>query len=132
MSSQSLRAAVVLLFVFTLGGLTGVFIDRHRMAPAPVELSAEAVHNEAMSELRAVLNLDDDQMAQIHAVLTRHQEDVQRAWEALRPEVSSAMQNVHVEIADLLRPAQRGLYHEWLAQRQQESRAETTNVLPGH
>ena len=132
MSSQRLRAVVVLLFVFALGGLTGVFIDRHHFAPAPVELSAEAVHNEAMSELQTALTLDDDQVAQIHAVLARHQEEVQKAWEALRPEVQSAMQHVHVEIADLLRPAQRDLYHEWLAKRQEQSRGETTIVLPRH
>ena len=132
MSSQRLRAVVVLLFVFALGGLTGVFLDRHHFVPSPLELSAEALHNAAMSELQMALNLDDDQMAQIHAVLARHQDEVQTAWEALRPEVLSAMQNVHVEIADLLRPEQRDLYHVWLAKRLEQSDDETTIVLPRH
>ena len=136
MSNERLRALVVLGFVFALGGITGVFIDRHHLvptsAPAAIGLSGQELHNAAMSEMQAALQLDDDQMEKIHAILAANQDEVQKAWEVLRPEVQAAMQTVHGEIADLLRPEQRALYHEWLSKRQQQDDGETTIVLPRH
>jgi hypothetical protein len=132
MSSQGLRAAVVLAFVFALGALTGIFVDRHHLAPASTGLSAEAVHNAAMSELRAALDLDEEQMDQIHGILARHQDEVQQAWETLRPELQTAMQGVHFEIAELLRPDQRTRYHEWLSERQRQAGDGSVISLPRH
>ncbi len=132
MNKQGVRAVAVLVCVFVLGALTGVFVDRHHLLAPQGMSTAEMVHNEAMGELREVLDLDDRQMEQIHAVLARHQEEVQKAWEALRPEVQTAMQGVHVEIAALLRPEQRALYHDWLTERQRESHGEDSAGLPRH
>lgn len=126
MIGQRLRAGVVLLFVFALGGLSGVVLERHRSVPTPATLSAAEEHEAAMAELREVLGLDDRQVEQIHAVMAEHQVAVQQAWEQLRPEVQSAMREVHMEIARILRPEQRERYNDWVTRHHDEGEHDTT------
>ena len=120
MMGQRIRAGVVLLFVFALGALSGIVFERHRTVPTPVTLSVVEEHAAAIAELRQVLGLDDRQVAQIHAILAERQQVVQLTWEQLRPEVQSAMRQVHVEIAELLRPDQREAYHDWLTRSREQ------------
>ena len=115
--SARVRAWAVVLCVFGAGVLTGIVIERHRAAPASVTLSAEREHAAAMAELRALLELDDQQVAQIEAILSERQEIVDQMWEQLRPEVQAEMRNVHMEIAETLRPEQIARFHEWLVER---------------
>jgi len=129
MIGQRLRAAVVLAFVFALGALAGIAYDRHHSGPLPATLSAAEVHEAAMAELREAVGLDDQQIAQIHAIMAERQEVVQQAWERLRPEVVAAMSEVHAEIAELLRPEQRQAYHEWLTHRHQETEGEGALII---
>lgn len=82
-------------------------------------MAAAEAHEAVMAELREELELDDEQVEQIHAITVKHQEVVQETWEELRPEVQSAMRQVHVEIAELLRPDQRVRFHEWLMRRRE-------------
>jgi len=132
MMKQRIVAGVVLLFVFVLGALAGVFVERHHYHSVSRSegLSAEEVHAVAMAEMQKALELDAEQIEQIHAVLARHQQHVQRVWEQVRPQVQSAMHEVHAEIAELLRPEQRELYHLWLTEQSQESRDEGVGIVP--
>ena len=132
MMRQRVVAGVVLLFVFALGALAGVSIERHHyhsVSQSP-GLSAAEVHEAAMAEMQEVLGLDEEQLEQIHGVLAAHQQLVQRAWEQIRPEVSETMREVHAEIAELLRPEQRERYHEWLSRQRDESQGESVLVVP--
>jgi len=132
MMRQRIVAGVVLLFVFVLGALAGVFVERHHHHSASQSggLSAEEVHETAMAELQEVLGLDEGQIEQIHAVLAQHQQLVQHAWEQIRPGVQNAMREVHAEIAELLRPEQRERYHEWLSRQRDESQGEGVLIVP--
>jgi hypothetical protein len=125
-------AGVVLVFVFALGAFVGVFVERHHYhsVSRAQELSAAEVHEAAMAELQEVLGLDEGQIEQIHAVLARHQQLVQRAWEQVRPQVQSAMREVHAEIAELLSPEQRERYHEWLSRQGEEDEGEGDPIVP--
>jgi Spy/CpxP family protein refolding chaperone len=116
------RAAAVLLFVFALGALSGVAFERHHASrtPARTSFSPRDEHAARMAELRDYLELDDEQVARIEAVLHKHREAVHRSWQKLRPEVQSAMHDVHNEIAQLLPPSQRKRFHEWLLERHEE------------
>jgi uncharacterized membrane protein len=129
---QRVVAGVVLLFVFVLGALAGVFVERHHYHSVARSggPSAAEVHEAAMAEMHETLGLDEEQTEQIHAVLARHQQLVQRTWEQVRPEVQSAMREVHIEIAELLRPEQRERYHEWLSQQRDESQGDGVLIAP--
>ena len=130
MMGQRAWAALALLFVFTFGALVGVAYERHHSVPRPPELTAAELHEAALAELQEVLGLDEQQIEQIHAVLGGRQQLVQQAWEQVRPEVQEAMLEIHVEIAELLRPEQRALYHEWLNRQRDESRREHVLIIP--
>ena len=116
-------AALVLLSVFTLGAVAGIFVHGHLGAPLhglrPAETSTTQLHEEAMEELRATLQLSDEQVTAIESIMAHRQEIVQTMWERLRPEVQEAMQEVHEEIAALLTTEQRQRFHEWLLQQRQ-------------
>lgn len=121
MTGPSLRAGLALAAVFAAGLLTGMFVERHHggasLHPDTAQESAAA-----MAELREHLELDDEQIEQIHRLLADNQQVVDRMWEQLRPEVQEAMRQVHFEIAELLRPEQRERFHEWLKQQQERAR----------
>lgn len=121
MIGPRLRAGVVLLFVFSAGGLAGAAFDRHHHGPRPVVLSEAEQHEAAIAELRDVIGLDDQQMERVHAILAERQEVVQQMWEQLRPEVQSAMVDVHNEFAEVMRPEQRVLFEEWIQRRLDQS-----------
>lgn len=124
-----LRAGLVLLFVFSAGVLSGILIQ-HWQADQPLPaLSPLEAHQAAMTELQEVLQLDDEQMAQIHSILAENRQTVQHMWEEFRPQVHDAIQRVHLEIAELLNPDQRKRYHDWLMKRRAEHEQ---SPIPGH
>ena len=148
MIGPRVRATLVLVVVFATGGLAGVAFERHRAAfppaappstPSPSSISssissstvsttssgagaspAELVHAATMAELERELELDEKQVEQILRLLVDRQKLIQRHWEQLRPEVHAAMQEVHREIAELLRPDQVTAYHRWLQERRRQ------------
>ena len=130
MIGQRLVAGVVLASVFSLGALSGIFYDRHISGPRPTEISGAELHEAAMAELQEALGLDERQIEQIHAVLAGRQQLVQQVWEQVRPEVQNAMREIHIEIAELLRPEQRERYHEWLNRQHADSQAEGVLIIP--
>ncbi len=114
------RAGLVLLFVFAAGVLAGMFFERHHALSLHASMSPADLHAAAMVDMREALDLDDRQVEQIHAIMSERQQLVEHLWEQLRPEVQSAMREVHAEIADLLRPDQRERFHSWLAERREQ------------
>lgn len=120
MIGPRLRAGAVLASVFTLGVLTGVALERHHHVSRPsLHDDASSLHEETMAELKEVVGLDDAQVAEIETIMDKHRDMVQLAWQSLRPEVQRAMQALHVEIAETLRPEQRARFHEWLIRRRE-------------
>lgn len=115
--AAKLRAGAVLLLVFAAGVLSGVVLERQWSAPQTAELSLEEEHQASMAELVEVLQLDEQQVAQIHAILAQRHKVVEQMWEQLRPEVRKAKLEVHDEINALLRPEQRERFHQWLRER---------------
>lgn len=123
MMGPRVRAGAVLLFVFAAGVFAGLFFERHHWAPTSAAMSVAAEHEAAIAELKEVVGLDDEQVEQVHAILAERQQIVQHMWEQLRPEVQSAMRQVHNEIAELMRPDQRERFHDWLTRRREQSQA---------
>jgi len=129
MMRQRVWAGLALVFVFALGAHTGIFFERRYSVPRPLAVTAAELHEVAMAELQEVLGLDERQIEQVHAVLAGRQQLVQDAWEQVRPEVQAAMQEIHAEIAALLRPEQRQLYHEWLNRQRDQSQREHVLII---
>ena len=121
MLGPRIRAGAVLLFIFALGILAGVAYERHQAVRPLATMSAADEHEAAMAELQELLELDEDQVAQIHKILAERQQMVQRKWEQLRPEVQNAMRQVHIDIAELLHPDQRERFHDWLMRRREQN-----------
>lgn len=117
MMAARVRAAAVLLCVLGAGILLGVFVERHHFSARPAHSSAAAEHAAALADLAAYVDLDQEQMAKVHAIMSERREVVQKLWEQLRPEVQTAVRDVHEEIAEVLRPDQRRRYHDWLMRR---------------
>ena len=120
--SPRIRAGAVVAFVFAAGVLCGMLIERHRTGSIPARASVADEHAAAMAELEREVGLDDEQIERVEAILARHREIVRESWEQFRPEVQTAMRQVHVEIAEMLRPEQRARFHEWLMRRREEGR----------
>ncbi len=121
MIAPRVRAGLVLLFVFTAGGVAGMAVERHHSIQLHGALSAADEHEAALTDLRQALDLDERQTEQIHAIMAERQQIVQSMWEQLRPEVQSAMRDVHTEIAALLRPDQQARFHDWILERRDQS-----------
>ena len=123
MRGSMFRASLVLVSIFAVGVVAGVFLERlhsvsdsvTRSKPgADLGFSGAAVHAAAMSSLERALQLDREQVGQIHKVFEKHQGAVQESWEHLRPSLGIAMEKVHREVADLLNAEQRQAFHDWL------------------
>ena len=127
---QKIVAGLVLASVFSVGAVSGIFLDRHHSRPVPTDVSGAQMHDAAMAELQDVVGLDEAQLEQIHAIIAGRQELVQQVWEQVRPEVQAAMSEIHAEIGEVLRPEQRQLYHEWLLGQQSDSQNERVLIIP--
>ena len=114
MTGRGLRAGAVLLFVFAAGALVGTGLERHHVFIGPAEVSLLEENEIAVAELSAFLDLDEEQAAQINAILLDRQQLVEQMWAQFRPEVQDAMRQVHTDIAELLRPDQVERFHAWL------------------
>jgi len=90
MIGPRVRAGAVLLCVFAAGALAGTAVERHQLGRVAASVSLLGEGEVAITELRAFLDLDDEQVAQIHAILADNQHTVQLMWEQFRPEVQAA------------------------------------------
>lgn len=114
MIGPRVRAGAVLLCVFAAGALAGTGFERHNLGRVAASVSLLGENEVAISELQDFLGLDDEQAAQVQAILAENQHVVQLMWEEFRPEVQAAMRQVHMEIAALLRPEQAARFHDWI------------------
>ena len=114
MIGPRVRAGAVLLCVFAAGALAGTAFERHHIGRTAASISVMGESGVAIAELTDYLDLDEEQVAQIHAVIAANQNTVELMWEQFRPGVQDAMRDVHLEIAALLRPDQAERFHRWL------------------
>lgn len=107
-------AILGVLSIFAIGAAAGIFVDRtlHRHGASAVH--AAALHEQALSQLRDRLDLEDGQLHSIDSVLRLHQGTVDRTWETLQPQVHAAIDSVHIRIESLLRPDQREAFRTWV------------------
>lgn len=112
-----LRGAIGAGSLVVIGFLGGLVTDRIIVAhhgPAEIAMPAES-HEAAIEAFRSVLHLSDEQMADIHRILQRHQVRVDAAWGSLRGEIQEGVEAAHVEILSLLDAEQRERFQEWMA-----------------
>ena len=121
MIGPRVRAGAVLLAVFAAGSLAGTAFERHHIGRTAASVSIMGESGVAIAELTDFLELDEEQVAQIHAVIAANQRTVELMWEQFRPGVQDAMRDVHMEIAALLRPDQAERFHRWLLRHASES-----------
>jgi hypothetical protein len=88
-STWHLRGAVGALSILVVGFLLGMVTDRvvvaHEGGVGLHAVATGAIHEEAMISFREVLDLEDDQLQQIHEILMRSQGQVDGAWAAYTP-----------------------------------------------
>jgi len=112
-----LRGAIGAGSLVVIGFLAGMVTDRLVVAhhePAEIGMPAES-HEAAIEAFRSVLHLSDDQMADIHRILQRHQIRVDEAWGSLRGEIQEGVEAAHMEILTVLSDEQRDLFRDWMA-----------------
>jgi hypothetical protein len=112
-----LRGAIGAGSLVVIGFLGGLVTDRLIVAhhePAEIGMPSES-HEAAIEAFRSVLHLRDDQMADIHRILQRHQIRVDEAWGSLRGEIQEGVEAAHMEILTLLTDEQRDRFQEWMA-----------------
>ena len=114
-STWHARGAVGAFSLLVVGFLGGMMADRFVVAHEGDRHGVIVTPDEeAVASFKAVLELDDEQLAAIHEILMRNQGHVDEAWEGLRDEIRASVERVHVEIRDLLTDEQRALFADWL------------------
>jgi hypothetical protein len=109
--SARVRAGLALAATLACGLLAGVALGRTWLAPRP---RAALTEESLLQALAKDVGLDADQVKAVRAVLDRHQQTVDSAWRAVRPNVHAAIMASQTEIASILRPDQRDRYARWL------------------
>ena len=99
-----------LLFLVTGSALT--LLVQHLVARAHPAGSAAAQHEAMLSQMDSVLGLTPAQRDSVHAVFVRHQLRVDSGWRAINERLRVTMDSVHVEILQILNPAQIATFHE--------------------
>lgn len=121
------RAVAGILAVLTCGVVLGILLDRTILDPS----SATAVSGEYGSALTSLIehvDLRPDQIPAIDAVLQRHHGAVTGTWEAMRPRLDSAIDDVGADIEVLLDEDQLREFREWV--RRAHGRNGGTHDLP--
>ena len=114
--SARARVFVALAGVLALGVALGIVVDRVWLAPAPAHLAADPMTSAdaLVAVMKREVGLDDAQTRTVRQILARHQESVDSAWRAVRPNVHRAIGSAQMEIAMVLRPDQRARYLRWV------------------
>lgn len=114
--SARARVFVALAGVLALGVALGIVVDRVWLAAAPAHLAADPMTSAdaLIAVMKREVGLDDAQTRTVRQILARHQESVDSAWRAVRPNVHRAIGSAQMEIAMVLRPDQRARYLRWV------------------
>ncbi len=115
MGAGPVRATLAGAALVMLGVVTGITLDRvlltSKVGTAGETRDAQA---EMVVSLRAEFDLDSAQVAEIEAILTRHQVAVTDAWETIGPRLRAAMDTARSEIEGVLPPEERERFRRWL------------------
>lgn len=114
--SARVRVFIAFAGVLALGIALGIVADRRWLVPAPASLAVDPMTSAdaLIAVMRREVGLDDAQTRTVRQILARHQESVDSAWRAVRPNVHRAIGSAQMEIAMVLRPEQRARYLRWV------------------
>ena len=104
------RILFALLFLVTGSALT--LLVQHLIARSHPAGSAAAQHAAMLSQMDSALGLTSAQRDSVHAIFARHQLRVDSGWRAINQGLRATMDSVHVEILQILNPAQIATFHE--------------------
>lgn len=110
------RAIVALSGVFVLGAAAGITANQVWLARSPAAVTSNPMESAdaLVALMRREVGLDAQQARAVRAILERHQQAVDSAWRAVRPNVHRAIDMAKMEIAMVLRPDQRERYMRWV------------------
>lgn len=109
-----LRAATAAVSLLLLGFVIGRATDHIALAHGNQLAAAESSHEERFMAFLEGLDLSPVQREAIHEALSTHQANVQRAWEAMQPQLTATMDSARVAIETHLSEAQVTALHDWL------------------
>jgi len=113
-SSWRLRGLLGALSLLVVGGLVGMVGHRlvlgHEGSPT---VSGITAHEAAISAFAEALELSDEQLAAVEAILSRHQAVVTDAWGTLHERLQASADSAHGEIEELLTEEQRAMFDGW-------------------
>jgi hypothetical protein len=115
-SSWGLRGLLGALSLLVVGGLMGMvghrFVLDHEGAQA---ISGIEPHEAAIAAFAEALDLSDEQLEAVEAILSRHQAVVTEAWGTLHQRLQASADSAHGEIGQLLNEEQRAMFDGWMA-----------------
>jgi Spy/CpxP family protein refolding chaperone len=106
-----LKIWLVIVGVFILGGATGVLLDGVYRLRASGNARPPEMHNghhgeEVIERMKSDLNLNDDQVTQIRAILDQTRNDYRALRTEVRPRYDAVRQNARAKIRALLNAEQ--------------------------
>ena len=109
-ANTRLKIWLVIIGVFILGGATGVLLDGVYRMRASGNARPEMHNNhhaeEVIEHMKSDLNLSDDQVTQVRAILDQTRNDYHALRAEVRPRYDAVRQNARVKIRALLNAEQ--------------------------
>jgi Spy/CpxP family protein refolding chaperone len=109
-ANARLKIWLVVIGVFVLGGATGILLDSvYRLRAsgnARVETHGARHGEEAIERMKSDLNLNDNQVTQIRAILDQTRNEYHALRAEVRPRYDTVRQNARAKIRALLTPEQ--------------------------
>lgn len=116
------RGVLGALSLLVVGALIGAVGHRFLLGHEGSRLVADMdEYRAAIPAFAEALELSDEQVAAVEAVLSRHQAIVTESWEALHRRLQAAADSAHHEIATFLNTEQRARFTEWLSRQHRSS-----------
>lgn len=126
--SSNVRAIIVLVLVFAIGGVTGAAFERRFGTPAVVEgprrretARDHSVEVEQIPFPLQALGLSDDETRQLHAIARRWRPRAGWLVQGLRDSVSNLENDMFAEMLCVLSPDQRERYRTQLLEQSRDT-----------
>jgi hypothetical protein len=114
-SSWGLRGLVGALSLLVVGGLMGMVGHRFVLGERGAHtISRVSSYEAAIPAFAEALGLTQEQVAEVEAILSRHQAVVTEAWGILHARLQASADSAHSEIAELLSEQQRAMFEGWM------------------
>ncbi len=114
--NKGVRAFIGALALTVLGFSAGVVTDRVWLYHAASVETPDIVRDRLLDDLRATVDLTDDQLRSVHTILARNQEVITHAWDEVQPRLRAAVDSVWTQISAILDPHQLEGFHRWFAE----------------